>query len=1217
MTLELETTLQKRLEETNFKRDEQLANIKKLQANLQTLLKKIPRRPKESLAELDKKIEALERKRTINSVTLAEERQILKEIAAVKRIKLQVEEYHKLERQAQDLKKQLNDIRDALSETLAATDEVSAALSKVRLANKLGCQTQELTKKEVECPTTKLGKVIGKGGATISMIQESCKVVMDVDKQTQKITITGSEDSIQAAINKIDKIVQLVEEEIEIEKNLLVYLTSKYVTVIEQLRSAIPDAHVETMRSNGKLLVRGAPEDVATIKTKVLGLQLISKTIQLQGGKEASVLLGRKGATVDKLCETHAVSIEVDKDSEENTKAIIIGLPSSVDSVVKEIEDLLNDNMEATERVEISIIMKHILLSDNGRHIKAVQTLVSTELPEGINCYITVSKDSNAKGNMEVLVKTKQSVISNAVELTKSQLKAIEDLECTLTVDPLIVPRFIGKGGEIIKNLTDGKEVFMEVDKASGDIHYGASSLESLEQIRSELQEIVNSNCICRMPLNPTTAKDQYRVLKRSSVKTELAGKVRIDLDEEKSCLVLTGKHEELAGGKLAVEEFMANNQIGEVPITDEDRDALMSGGKSSKIVKLSEEFNVKMNVDREKHVCFIRGSKENVDSVVDRLKQFLQGGNGHSVAKLTVTEQVVGTIIGKQGRTRHELEQKHDGVTINISKSHVVTIRGPEESVSCCKVEIGKMVASARVSQSIPLSDMKKDILEKKEFKKKVTQYIPVHISIDGDQIVVRGSFYDVQDAVSLINEMITGEYKTIIDLDSSHFLKVRNTCRDPSHIKRMEVASGGKIYLDLSAGSIVISGKRANVKKAKDQVYSFLDFILPGVIERVKITKPLYLSVGQASVLAEISGAAGGVTVYLDRDLGLIVVRSNTKEMLQQATKLLMDKILDAERLAYVWEFNSDESWLLNSILGKNGSNVSSLRSKNPTCKIDVSKEARTVTVVGDTEETVANVKAAIEEVVKKARQETTFVKIPEDYVPQFVGKGGANVKALSAKHGADIQRIKNGEFNFRISGDALKVEATKVAVEEWLSQKEEANSVLTFHLEKGKDAAFIIGEKGAFVRSVEEEFKCKVDIDRKALIVNIKGATEEIREAAAQKLKDKIVEERKKLALAQASKENQLDLSQQSPNSTAEFSSILNKRTMPDAVSSDEEKPRSRTSTQESLGSNEFPPQPIGIVAPKTGVKGGKNKRIDSSINEGTEEGKSLFAMLLEED
>lgn len=251
-------------------------------------------------------------------------------------------------------------------------------------------------------------------------------------------------------------------------------------------------------------------------------------------------------------------------------------------------------------------------------------------------------------------------------------------------------------------------------------------------------------------------------------------------------------------------------------------------------------------------------------------------------------------------------------------------------------------------------------------------------------------------------------------------------------NHILNEWKLLGAKVELDLKAGSISISGKRSNVKRAKDQVYGFLDFILPNEIKRVKITKPLFMSVGQASALVEISAEAGGVSVYLDRDLSLIVLRSVDKEKVKVATELIKQKIENAERLAYVLELSASDSWILPVIIGKHGNKVSLLRAKYQGCKIDVSKESRTVTIVGESEDIVKEVREAVLAAIETARSENAFVFIPNQYIPQFVGKGGSHVKELSTKYDVEIQRVKKGQSNFKIGGDASKVKTAKDAID-----------------------------------------------------------------------------------------------------------------------------------------------------------------------------------------
>lgn len=1229
MTAEVEQTLQKRLDESNIKKEAQLAKIRELQVDLEKKLKKIPRRPRETIKELDDRAKALEHKRTITSIALAEERQILKEIKGIKRTKVQVEEYNKMEDQVQSMKKQLNIVRDNLHETFTGMDEIQTALGKVKLANKLDCGTHEISTKEMHCPKARLGMVIGKNGSMVKQIQDTCKVSIEVNKGTEKITITGTDVSIERAMKEIERIIRIEEEAITLETTLLNYLTAKYVHVIQQLRDEYPDASLSLSRIGGKLLIRGNPEELADIKAKVFGEEIMSKERNL-AGREFNVLLGKKGATIDRLCSEHSISIEIVKINDSNTTAVFTGPSNMVEAALSKVEELINNNREVVEVISISPLIKNILLAESGRHIKDIQAKVVEAVPEG-NCYISINNDRIAKDHPELLVKAKKSMVSEALQFTRDVMKDFDELVVKCSVDPYAIPRIIGKGGETIKKLTGGKPAFVEVDRVSGELSYGATSVEVLDDLRKQVEEVIDNNSVLRIKSYAAILVRQFRELNRSGLKNQLNGICWLDIDEDESCYIIRGKKQDLEKGKAVIEKFIVNNQFGEVQITDEDREALLSGGRKSKIVQFTEEMGVKLQIDRIKFCVIVCGPLEKVDETIQKLNQYLNGGNGHSVAKLCVTEQVVGIVIGKGGKTRQQLEQKHDGVAINISKSHVVTIRGPSQAVADCRVEIGKMVASARVTQSISITDEQKASLEKKEYAKKLYQQMPVHVTTTDDKVVVRGTFHDVRDAMSLLNEMLTGEYKISIELDASQFSKVRNTVRDPTHFERIESACEAKVELDLTDGSVSISGKRSNVKRAKDQVYGLLDFILPNELNRLKITKPLCMSVGQASALAQISAEAGGVSVYLDRDLSLIVIRSINEEKVKKATELINEKIKEAERLAYVFEVSASDSWILPIIIGKKGSNVIGLRSKHPGCKIDISKEFRTITVIGETEEIVQEVREAVLTAIETARSENMFVLIPNTYVSPFLGRAGSHVKELTAKYEVEIQRVKKGEFNFKISGEVSKVKAAKEAIDTWLVMRENSNARLTFSLEREQDIAAIIGQKGIVARSIEEDFKCKIDVDKKTLVVTVKGQSEEQREAAMNKMKELVEKYRDEAtarqALAKEQREN-IELVATKDNATAMEPVPAGSQNLPktknidlDALKVEEEDKKSQIPPKEEDKKSQFPSKPVGVAADPSkngnGKKKKKKKKVDASLTEGTEAGKSLFAMLMSQD
>ena len=170
---------------------------------------------------------ALEFARTTTSLILSDEKDILREIAGLQRLKNQIEEYNACEGRVQEIKGNLNNHRDALKKTSLAIDELEKAIAKVRMAKKLGCAPAELMVVSVDCPAKKIGLIIGRNGANIKMIEEKSHVSMDVDSVKSKIHLTGSHAAIQAAIVAIDRVVKSIDEEVHVSDDLITYMTSK------------------------------------------------------------------------------------------------------------------------------------------------------------------------------------------------------------------------------------------------------------------------------------------------------------------------------------------------------------------------------------------------------------------------------------------------------------------------------------------------------------------------------------------------------------------------------------------------------------------------------------------------------------------------------------------------------------------------------------------------------------------------------------------------------------------------------------------------------------------------------------------------------------------------------------------------------------------------------------------------------------------------------
>jgi rRNA processing protein Krr1/Pno1 len=762
-----------------------------------------------------------------------------------------------------------------------------------------------------------------------------------------------------------------------------------------------------------------------------------------------------------------------------------------------------------------------------------------------------------------------------------------------------VVPRIIGKGGETIKKLTHGKPLYLEVDRTTGQIVLGATTPEGRDALLAEVKEIIAENCIMRIPGDPAMMKAQYREFGRSKSKAELQDLVWFDIDEDKHVFIIRGKEEDLVKAKGVLEEFLINNSMDEFAILDEDFDVLLTGGKTSKIMTMSEELNVNLSADRSKSIISIRGPSDKVAQAKKTLALFLHGGDGQSVAKIAVSEQLVGTIIGKGGKTRKDLEAKYSPVSIHVSKTYKVSIRGPQDKVNECRIEILKMIAAARVTQTVPLDSEQEAKLEKNDALKRITQQSHCQLTVADHNVSVRGFFYDVRDAVSLLNEQLTGEYKSSVELSPSQYARVSSACRDSSHFQRIELATDTKVALESSSGEIQVCGKRSSVKKGKEQVYDFLSFICPGEIQRLKISQPLYVTVGNPSSLADVVANVGGTTIYLDRDISSIIIRDPDVDRVKAAADIVLTKIQDAERLAFVLEIAPDEAWLISYIIGKNGGRIQSLQ-KGSDCHIDVSKESRTITITGDSEEKVDKVRQSLEALVEQARRENVFLTIPEKAIPAFVGHGGKRIKDWSTEFGVEIQRVRKST-QFKIIGEGDKATSAKAALAQWVEQWQEANASHEMTVEKQYISA-ILGLKGSTAQAIQEEFDCKIDIDRTTMKLTIRGGDAEKREAALARIQDIIAKEA--AAKAQAAAERKAERKEAASEKAKEASES--------AATTDPIDHKKENKRENPGNARSFPSHPVGL---KPSGKNQKKAKDNVTSSGGTEQGRNLFNLLIE--
>eukprot|EP00542_Grammatophora_oceanica_P019577 CAMPEP_0194038232 /NCGR_PEP_ID=MMETSP0009_2-20130614/10484_1 /TAXON_ID=210454 /ORGANISM="Grammatophora oceanica, Strain CCMP 410" /LENGTH=1201 /DNA_ID=CAMNT_0038680669 /DNA_START=46 /DNA_END=3651 /DNA_ORIENTATION=- len=1096
---DLENKLKERLETTKKQKEKQLAASTQLNKELQELFSKIPKKPREAMEVLDEKIKKLEHKRTITSIPLQEEKKILYEIQAVEKVKKQLLEYNAMESKIQDKKKQQNDTWDSVKANNATIDELESVLSKVRLANKLGCKPAELQNISMDCPSDKVGRIIGRGGATIKQIETKCKVSMNVDNVMSKIHLTGTEAGMACAISEIDKIVLAVDEEVtDAPEDLLTYLTTRRVHALEVFRAEHASVQMEVLLKKKMVALRGPPTEVSYCKEKLLGMTLTKAKKEMKS-KETGLVVGKGGTAINKIIDTHQVAIDVSETGEDEYTAIVLGPPANVEAAMNEMNSLLDDNADVVETMTIPSMFRNILLMDSGEPIRKLQSEVNEKVREemgGGYVLINVQRETTEDGTVLNIKGRKVSVIC-AMPVIEEALDAMKEKMIIIKIDPFVSSRIIGKGGETIKKLRR-KGVNIEVEKDIVCIH--ASDAEQGKEVEQEVQAIIAENQILRMDFDPASIKPMFREIIRHEQKDKINELVWMTLDDDTFKIILRGPQEKIDEAKAIIESIMETNFVHQIEISADDEAPLLAGGQTSALKKFEDELGVSLFLVRNKYVLEVKGERPKVEAAVKRIKQFIHGGDGYTVASIGVSKQAMGVVIGKGGSKRAELEEQFQDVSIFTgSNASRIVVRGPEEQVKACRVEILKLVSSVRIVETMELTEAERKKLSQ-DVVRKVTMGIPVIVKLNDSGLTIRGVMSDVRDAQVHLNEKVKGYYEATVELEPTQLASVRGACRDPSHFKRIEETSKAKINLDIGASAIRITGKRAAVKQAKLLIVGFLEFLLPSDFARLAIAKPLQSTVADAGSLGDVS-ATSGANVTLDRDLNMIQIQSSDPEKVKAAVAMMKPKVEEAQRLAFSMTLTPSEDFIIPMLIGKGGTRVNSLRVETG-CTIDINKEDRTITCVGQTEDDTAKARDILTGIVDTARRECLFVDIPINAVAPFLGRQGAHIKKFSQLHGVEVERMRKTPSKLKITGKEMSVQSAKKALDEWIRSYQEQNAEKVMTVDP-KSFPAIIGRQGSTISALTKEFNVKIDTNREAGTVTIRGGTEENRDKASEKI------------------------------------------------------------------------------------------------------------------
>jgi len=1099
--------LKHRLSDAKAQKEITQAKINTLSEHLKRMFARAPKKPKDSATQMDEKITKLEYTRTSVSLCLSDEKQLLRQIDAIKRAKSTLLDYRQHEVAIQEKKSEISSLRDHLRTVDASIFELESALAKVELARRLGCDTAELQTRIVNCPSDKIGHIIGKNGSALKQLESRTGVRIDVDKVGSEIHLQGSASALDAAVREVENITLAIEEELKLTLGTIGYLLAKKSTILNKLQESHPFVYFDVSRNSNILRLRGKPDYVAMAKVDINTLDLKTSTRDLHS-RETGLVVGKGGSTITKLVNDFDVSINVSDANKKTGNSVmeITGPHRLVDSAMDAIESILHENEEMEDFIYVEPMQRNMFLSNNGTVLKGIQKEISLKLTKngsgGGLLLVFERKEGEDKYNKsepsKLIIKSNRANIDYVKEVIESRIKQHESTVTTVTVDPSMISAIIGKGGAKIKSLrSDGVEI--EVTKETGVIKIQSEDDAAKTKVLSEIEIIVAENQITKVPIAQGMIGMMFGDIGRTMKKsiTEDLG-VKLNVDNADENIILRGTTEKINEAAQILSEFIISNFTKEFAVPQDDV-LMLLGGRQNFLSKLGKAHDVKATLRRGRNLVAVRGKEENVNAAMTDLKNFIFGGDGIVAVKVKVPESSLGLIIGKGGAHIAKLEKDFEGVSTDVNRSsNQISLRGLEDIVNKCRAHIISILASSKINETINISSKEYDTLEsKKDDLRKISDEIDVQISWNERAIKLRGVANDVKDAKTMIMEHLKGKFEVSIDLDPAQFEHVENTTKDPTHFERISKSSKASLNLDKRSCSILLSGKRSGVKKAKTQLMSFFDFLFPGQFERVKLSKPVLKAISKPVILAKIS-AQTGASLALDRELNCILIKCKDVTEVQQASTLLKSKASESEKLNIAIRFNLFDAWLLAKIIGKDGTTVREIEAQTE-CKIEVSKAESTVAIQGDSPDATSNGRKAVDKVIEQARRENVFISIPESAMSAFIGKGGENIRKLSDKNRVKIDRLKKEMSTIKIQGNETAVGDAATAVQKWLEDWESANKGIKLDLDDSM--LRLIASK---VNAIQKETRTKIDINRRENSLTIRGSDSASRKKVVDKLK-----------------------------------------------------------------------------------------------------------------
>uniref|UniRef100_A0A7R9YDX4 K Homology domain-containing protein n=1 Tax=Pinguiococcus pyrenoidosus TaxID=172671 RepID=A0A7R9YDX4_9STRA len=658
-----------RLAEAQNERETVREQLNKLDAEIKGHEKRMPKRPRESREEMEARIEQLEYRRTTTSMSLQDEKSLLREIDNLKKsIKCLavVDEALELLNSKRDQRSACHDRIRVLS---SALQEFTAGIKRMELAERLGVSSVDLQSVDVEVPAEKAGELVGRGGQNMRRLQEECGVSAQLDSKTEQETVQlhleGTPQGLAMALERVNRISATVTQEVTLTPAQRSMLVMNRAAVLQELSGHFNvrmDLRGGVRRREGGVdeptvvEITGVPDAIDALKAYLDSPDFAGEERIDFDLEQVARVVGKGGENLKKIQAEYKVDLDIDRST---GHVVLRGSPLEVTRARSGVLEMLR-GVQDVEEIIVITNPAHVsaLLDNQGEALREARTRFEARIDferEGD----AVSGEHEGKPVVAIMrVRAPVSRCGLAAQYLRDRLSVCDRELIRIQVPCVALPAIFGKGGSNIKRMRQEHEVIIDYEgPGSGSepkprtlrevlaakietgvrdadlldtflIHGG--SAEGRSEAVQELQTIAANSQVelyefCESELARrflgSEGEATRKALEECGVEEWSAH--RDDEGSATGAVILKGSIEALANGSMHLSRFEAANLILEVEVLKEDVAALSSSPTEGKaaIAVLQEATGAKIRLqgggrrgDDQEAKVILRGTQDGIE---------------------------------------------------------------------------------------------------------------------------------------------------------------------------------------------------------------------------------------------------------------------------------------------------------------------------------------------------------------------------------------------------------------------------------------------------------------------------------------------------------------------------------------------------------------------------------------------------------------------------